>query len=96
MDPEIITSGDWSSISGLLKLLWVYVVFVVVFAKCVLLAQAIIPSLVTTHHLPDRALRLRPLLLGVASISFLLAAITMINVLSRVGLIGNFYERWWI
>ena len=96
MDPEIITSGDWSKISGLLRLLWVYVVFVVVFAKCVLLAQAIIPSLVSTHHLPDRALRLRPLLLGIASVSFVFAALIMINVLSRVGLIGNFYERWWI
>ena len=96
MDPEILTSRDWSNIGGLLRILWLYVIFVLGIVTNILLAQAIIPSLVATHHLPERALQLRPLLFGVPLVAFLLAVASMIVVVGRADVIPDFYDRWWI
>ena len=58
-DPKALTGVNWHDLHVWLQWLWIYLPLVVTFALTVLIAHAIIPSLVTTGHLPATASRLR-------------------------------------
>ncbi len=95
-DPEPITAATWSDISDWLLAMSVYIVFVVTFAFSMLTALAIIPSLVSTGHLPARALKLRPPIVGFGLIALLAAASVMGLAIVGYMEFDDFYQRWWI
>ncbi|MSQ40481.1 MAG: hypothetical protein EXR55_02235 [Dehalococcoidia bacterium] len=81
MDPNFITSDLWRSLTSNLMLLWGFAGSVILFAGSLLLAIAVIPSLVGSGHLPSTppgpAKMVRPLffflaLVGAAGVAFFL------------------------
>ncbi len=96
MDPELVTTKDWADISTPLRFLWAYWVFIIGFAFTLLLAHAIVPSLVSTRQLPAGIARLRPMLylggIGILTIAVIFLVLTWAN----IGFIGRLWDRWWI
>lgn len=96
MDPEPLTSFDWDRIRELIIFLWLFLAAVVAFGGAFLLAQAILPSLVKTGHLPARLLRLRPLLYLFSFLALGLAGFLLARALSLTSVIDSFYPRIWM
>ena len=95
-DPTAIGSFEWSELGKLLHNLWYYLALIVVFAGTMLTAMAIIPSLVSTRHLPASANQFR-FSLVLASLAFLGLGLTLMIYTEDVArVIGRFYDRWWI
>ena len=96
MDPEFITTEHWSGISTMLRFLGAFWFFIIGFALTLLIAHAIVPSLVSTRQLPPSVARLNPLLslgaFGILAITLLFIILTVIN----GDVIADFWERWWI
>jgi hypothetical protein len=80
VDPEFILTGTWLEIAQLLVRMWVFVLFQVVFAFSLLLAHAVIPSLIDTGHLPAATNRIRPVLYGGFFLFMFAAAATIATV----------------
>ena len=59
MDPKALTSTDWHNIHLFLQWFWIYFPLIATFAITMLTAHALIPSAVSTGHLPERASRLK-------------------------------------
>jgi hypothetical protein len=59
MDPKALTSTDWQNIHLFLQWFWIYFPLIVTFAITMLTAHALIPSAVTTGHLPASASKLK-------------------------------------
>lgn len=78
IDPRTITGADWPGIELLVYLLWGLVVINVSFAFSMLVAHAVIPSMVATGHIPSRVLSFRPLLTVLAFL-FLVAALFIVS-----------------
>jgi hypothetical protein len=53
MDPSRLTFVNWSDTTSILLFIWLFVAFVVIFATFMLLAHAMIPSLLETGHIPE-------------------------------------------
>ena len=96
MDPEFITTEHWADISTVLRFLWLYWLFIIGFATNMLLAHALIPSLISSGQLPASVGRIRPLLylsaLGILTIAILFFILTAVN----ADVIGTFWDRWWV
>jgi hypothetical protein len=96
-DPDAMNSVDWLEIGKWLTRIWVYFFCIVGFAFTLLTAHALIPSLVSTGHIPkELADRVRPPMYATAVV--LLAAIGFFLALTvgKAHHIENFYDRWWI
>ena len=96
MDPEYITRTDWNEIGRVLKFLWLFVAFSIGFGANFLLAHAIVPSLVTTGHLPSGVLAVRRFLYMAALGALVGVIFAMSNFISGLGLIESFWPRWLI
>ncbi len=96
MDPEFLTTEHWSGISTMLRFLGAFWFFIIGFALTLLIAHAIVPSLVSTRQLPLSAARLRPMLylgaLGILSFALIFIVLTVVN----GDVIKDMWERWWI
>ncbi len=96
MDPAFVDNELWHGISTMLRFLWAYLLFAIGFAALFLTAHAIIPSLVTTGHLPGQAARLRPLLYAAAGGSLVIAAILLALTLASADVVGKIWDRYLI
>lgn len=96
VDPVSINTGLWSDITTWQVFLGLYLVFIVATAFTFLTAHAIIPSLVSSGHLPRMFLKLRPpMYLGVAV--FIAGAVVMMVVtVNNTLLLEDLYNRFWI
>ena len=96
MNPEVITTEHWADISTMLRFLWLYWLFIIGFATNMLLAHALIPSLISSRQLPSSVARIRPLLymgaLGILAIAILFFILTAVN----ADVVGRLWGRWWI
>jgi ABC-type Na+ efflux pump permease subunit len=96
MDLAPITGPGWDDIGSFINLLWLFLASVLLLGGSFLLAQAVLPSLVSTGHLPSKALKLRPILY-VFSLLFLgLAGFFLARAISQVPTILEFYPRFWM
>jgi hypothetical protein len=93
MVPEFIGQESWSGILRLLVSLWAFVFFWVSFALSMLMAQAVIPSLVTSRHISARFQSLRPILYVVAAIGFIGAIFFIANAVGLLTVIYSIYDR---
>lgn len=80
MDPIALTPEQWAQIKALLHILWLLPFFAAGLALLLMLAWAVIPSLVSTRHLPSETLRVRGFFLlvslaGVAGIAIVFARV---------------------
>jgi uncharacterized membrane protein len=95
-DPQFITAAAWAEVGDFLTALIVFAVLVIGFAGNLLVAHALIPSLVASEHISSRANRIRPVFY-LASLVLFVGAITFLTITSGLaGVIGDIYDRWWI
>ena len=95
-DPIALTSDHWNNIHVWLQWLWIYLPLVVTFAFTLLVAHALIPSLISTRHLPASANRLRLPLTGFA-VGFLIAAVVVLAFAMNATLdVEQFWDRYLI
>ena len=96
VDPEIVDAAKWSLIGDWLHWLWAYFFVIVLLAFTFLTAHAVIPSLVSSGHLPGQFTKLRgPMYLGVAVFAAL-AVLFMVLTVGNSLLLENLYNRFWI
>ena len=95
-DPVAVNAAHWSEIGDWLHWLWAYFFCIVIVAFTFLTAHSIIPSLVSSGHIPENALKLRrPIYLGVA-IFLGLAMLFLTWTVNNSYLLENVYNRFWI
>ncbi len=93
MDPKALDSTDWNNIHLFLQWFWIYFPLVVVFAITMLTAYALIPSAVTTGHLPASASKLRLPLIAFALVVAVGAIIMLILGINQTLDVRNFWNR---
>ena len=76
-DPKALTSVEWNNIHMFLQWFWIYFPIVVAFGLTLLVAHAVIPSMVSTGQLPESTQKLRVPLTGVAALLFVAGAIIL-------------------
>ena len=96
VDPAAVNADSWSQIGDWLHWLWAYFFCIVILAFTFLTAHAIIPSLVSSGHLPRTYLKLRrPMYTGV--IIFIgLAMLFLTWTVTNSHLLEDVYNRFWI
>ena len=77
-DPKALTSVEWQNIHLFLQWFWIYFPIVFTFAITMLIAHALIPSLVITGHLPESTQRLRVPLTGFAALVFVAGVVILV------------------
>ena len=92
-DPKGLTGVNWNDIHVWLQWFWIYLPLLVTFALTVLTAHAIIPSLISTGHLPSTAQRWRPPLTAFALVVLVAAVVLMVLVISSVLSVTKFWDR---
>ncbi|MFQ5860461.1 MAG: hypothetical protein ACE5IG_02805 [Dehalococcoidia bacterium] len=96
MDPSFITTFEWTHISSRLAFFWLFLLFIIGFAFSLLLAHSLIPSLITTRHLPVAVERFRRLFYLSAVGSLALALFFLSEALGIRDALRVIYPRWWI
>jgi hypothetical protein len=96
MDPNFITSLDWIEYRDLISYLWLFPILMFVVSTSILLSFGIIPSLVESKEIPEKAQRIRPLLYLTAAgaLAGFIVVLFVARDLARV--IENTYLSWWI
>ena len=96
MDPNFISSLDWIAYRDLVSFLWLFPILIFVFSTSILISFGIIPSLVESKEIPEKVLRVRPLLYLSATGAIIGFVVALIIVRDMAGIIENTYPRWWI
>lgn len=96
MDPNFISSLDWIEYRDLISYLWLLPILMFVVSSSILVSFGIIPSLVESKEIPEKAQRIRPLLYlsAIGAIAGFVVVLFVAGDLASV--IENTYERWWI
>ena len=95
-DPKALTGANWQDIHIWLQWLWIYVPLIFTFALTMLVAHAVIPSLVATGHIPAGVNRLRLPLTGFAVVVLVAAVVTMVLVINSTLDVEKIYDRYLI
>lgn len=93
MTPEPLVQSFWDDLNRALLLLALLHLSVVAFAGLILLARAIIPSLVYTGHASERVGRLQPVVYGAAALAGLAVVIVAFLWISSLGFLTDIYDR---
>lgn len=96
MQPLPLDNELWSQIYDAMQWLVLLHLAVVLFAGSILMARAIIPSLIDTEDIPDRAGRLIPLFYASALVGFVGIIIFATLFLSDAGVVTDIYDRTWV
>ena len=93
IDPRAITAADWPGFEALVTFLWLLVIFNVGFAGAMLFGHAVVPSLITTGHIPQRLGNFRPLLTVLGFLSLLVAFFVLFSWVSGLPVVYNIYPK---
>lgn len=96
IDPQSLTSADWDQIQTTLVYLWLLWLSVIAMALSLLVAHAIIPSLVTTGHIGQRVERVRPLFYGAAAVAAAIALFAFYGFVTESEVLRTIYTKVWI
>jgi len=96
MTPAVVTAEQWQQIHQTLIWFWAFLGFIVVFAANMLVAYAIIPSLVSTRDLPAKVAAIRPVLFALAAIFLIAAVFAFVNVINGIQVLYEIWPRRWI
>jgi hypothetical protein len=96
-DPSAISQFTWHEISKLLHNLWYFFALIFVAAMFLVTSLAIIPSLVSSGHLPRTAnlFRFSMVLTALALVGLAITIFVYSYELTRV-IMDSFYDRYWI
>ena len=95
-DPQFLDSEIWAGIGEFLTWVGLFALFVIASGLNFLLAHAIVPSLVTTGHLPRRVEKVRVVLYLAALGAFGLAVWFFVRMSITGEVISDIYNRFWI
>ena len=96
IDPLQLTAADWNQVERTLGFLWVFWLTVVSAALLLLIAHAIIPSLVTTGHLGPQVQRVRPVVYIIAILVSLVAIYAFVGFVNESSVLRTIYTKVWI
>lgn len=96
MFPEVATADQWAQINSGLIWFWGFAACTIVFAANLLLAHGMIPSLVSTRQLPQRAMRVRPVLYVIALIFLVGAIVCLANIVTNLTVMFDLYDKVWV
>ena len=96
MDPNFITALDWIGYRNLVSYLWLFPILIFVFSSSVLISFGIIPSLVETKDIPEKALRIRPFFYFTAIGALAGFIVVLFVAIDLAKIIENTYPSWWI
>ena len=92
-DPKALTSVDWNNIHMFLVWFWIYLPIVLTFGITMLTAHALIPSLVSTGHLPESTQKLRVPMTAFAVLLFAAGAVILVLGINAELDITNIWDR---
>jgi hypothetical protein len=99
-DPEALNHIDWHATGVVMIWVWLIVVFVLGFATHMVLAKAIIPSLIDSGHIPDGLVeRVRKMRLPLYMTAFMIVgaiAFVFFQATDAAHEIRRFFPRDWI
>jgi len=96
MAPAVVTAEQWQQINQTLIWFWAFLGCIVVFAANMLVAYAIIPSLVSTRDLPAKVAAIRPVLFALAAISLIAAVFAFVNIVNGIQVLYEIWPQRWI
>jgi hypothetical protein len=96
MTPAVVTAEQWQQIHQTLIWFWAFLGFIVVFAANMLVAYAIIPSLVSTRDLPAKVAAIRPVLFALAAIFLIAAVFAFVNIVNGIQVLYEIWPQRWI
>ncbi len=96
MVPADVTPEQWERIRQTLVWFWAFLGFVVAFAANLLVAYAIIPSLVSTRDLPAKVATIRAVLFVLAAIFLIAALFAFVNIVNGVQVLYEIWPHRWI
>jgi hypothetical protein len=96
MTPANVTAEQYEQIRQALIWFWAFLGLVVAFAANLLVAYAIIPSLISTRDLPTRVGAIRPVLFALAAIFLLAALYAFVNIVNGVQVLYEIWPHRWI
>lgn len=96
MDPSYIGANDWAELGTALRMLWLTVGCVIIFAFSILTAHAIIPSLVSSRHIPQKAMALRKAFYSTGALALVGIVICVIITITSFRVVGTIWDRWLI
>jgi len=91
--PDFIDHAYWQDLNQALRYLALLHISVVTFALSILLARAIIPSLVYTGHAPESARRLSPVFYAVAAAAGIAALVLAVLWFGSLDVVFDIYEH---
>ena len=95
-DPQFLDSEIWAGIGEFLTWLGLFTLFVIGSGLNFLLAHAVVPSLVTTGHLPKKVEKSRVVFYLVSLVAFVGAIWFVVRLLVTGEVISDIYDRFWI
>lgn len=95
MDPRHLDSIDWNQIYQAIFLTALFALSGIAFLGCLLLAQAIVPSLVATGHMRPTLGRVRLFFYPVAIAALSIALWALFQAVGLIKDILDFYPRFW-
>ncbi len=95
VDPAAINTNAWSDITTWQVFLALYLISIVIVAFSFLTAHALIPSLVSSGHLPKQLLKLRPPMYFGAVVFIGVAVVLMAITVQNTLLLEDLYNRFW-
>jgi hypothetical protein len=96
IDPGVIGAASWRELGQLLQSLWLAVLFVVLFASNMILGHIMLPSFVSSGHVPAAWGKTRPVFYLLAVVSFVIAMFFISRATDFAGVLRNFWPDYWI
>lgn len=96
MDPNFIGASEWSQIGQVIRFLGLVPLSAIVFAFSLLIAHGLIPSMVSSNHLPRAAMRLRPLFYLTSLMGAVALVVVLVSLVGLADVVTSIYEDWWI
>ncbi|MBX6340849.1 MAG: hypothetical protein IRY97_00185 [Thermomicrobiaceae bacterium] len=96
MIPHVPSADQWDQVRTTLLWLWSFVGCMIIFAGSFLLSHGVIPSLVSTRHLSQRANSFRPVFYALSLLFLVAAVFSFVNFVTNLQVLYEIYPRKWI
>lgn len=96
VDPQALSAEQWQQVSSTLLYLWLFLIFMGGVASNFLIAHAVIPTMVWTHHLPGKAQAVRPVFYLLTLVALAGVVWAASNIVSESEVLRTIYPKVWI
>jgi len=96
INATVTNHAQWAAITNGLLWFWAFLACVVAFGTFLLMAHAMVPSLVSTRQLPQRTLAVRPAIYLLALIFLAGAFFCFANIVTHLQVLYDLYGKLWI